>query len=135
VVVTASDEREWIRPLASLRARGIGCVVILLDSSSFAVPGRRGAAGSSGAASGRRSGTTPAGTTPAGAPPAGTTPAASVATRALPIAPAAVEAPMSPGPDVAEAEQAFRSLRHQLAEYDLRTFTVRSGDPLGEALA
>jgi DNA primase len=42
---------------------------------------------------------------------------------------------MGQGSDVAEAEQAFRALRHQLAEYDLRTFVVRSGDPLGEALA
>jgi len=154
VVVTASDEREWIRPLASLRARGIGCVVVLLDASSFAVAGRRGAGGSSGASSGRRSDTTPAGAPaaasyaeappsgaiPGGSPAVGATlsgavPDASVATRGRPIAPSALEATLSPDPDVAESEQAFRSLRHQLAEYDLRTFVVRSGDHLGEALA
>lgn len=40
VVVTPSRERSWIRPLADLRGRGIGCVVVLVD----------GAAGDSGGA-------------------------------------------------------------------------------------
>jgi uncharacterized protein (DUF58 family) len=145
VAVTSSDESEWIRPLASLRARGIGCVVVLLDASSFVVPGRKGVGRSSGGSSERRRASTPTGSStatafPAGAPPLATAhsdavPAASVATEARPLAPSAVVAPMNPDPDAAEAEQAFRALRHQLAEYDLRTFVVRSGDPLGEALA
>ncbi len=135
VVVTASDECEWIRPLASLRARGIGCVVILLDASSFAAPGRGGAGSSSGASTGRRTGAAPADPSAVGAARSGAVPAASVATKAQPLTPSAFAAPMGQGSDVAEAEQAFRALRHQLAEYDLRTFVVRSGDPLGEALA
>ncbi len=32
VVVTPSRDRGWIRPLAGLRRRGIGCVVVLLDA-------------------------------------------------------------------------------------------------------
>ncbi len=37
VVVTASTERGWIRPLASLRARGVACVVLLVDADSARV--------------------------------------------------------------------------------------------------
>jgi uncharacterized protein (DUF58 family) len=37
VVITASQERDWVRPLATLRARGVGCVVVALDPHSFAV--------------------------------------------------------------------------------------------------
>ncbi len=36
VVITASLERDWVRPLASLRTRGIGCVVVWLDASAYA---------------------------------------------------------------------------------------------------
>jgi uncharacterized protein (DUF58 family) len=36
VIVTASLERDWVRPLATLRPRGIGCVVVLLDAPGFA---------------------------------------------------------------------------------------------------
>jgi uncharacterized protein (DUF58 family) len=36
VVVTASTDPSWIRPLASLRTRGIGCVVVLADAPAFA---------------------------------------------------------------------------------------------------
>ncbi len=38
VVVTASDEPEWVRPLATLRPRGLGCIVVQLDAPSFSVP-------------------------------------------------------------------------------------------------
>jgi uncharacterized protein (DUF58 family) len=34
-IVTGSTEREWIRPLAALRRRGVGVVVVLLDRASF----------------------------------------------------------------------------------------------------
>ncbi len=37
VIVTSSQERDWIRPLASLRSRGVGCVVIALDPHSYTV--------------------------------------------------------------------------------------------------
>jgi uncharacterized protein (DUF58 family) len=32
IVVTPSTDREWIRPLATLRGRGIGCAVVLADA-------------------------------------------------------------------------------------------------------
>ncbi|HYM83274.1 MAG TPA: DUF58 domain-containing protein [Candidatus Dormibacteraeota bacterium] len=36
VIVTSSLERDWIRPLATLRGRGVGCVVVLVDAPSYA---------------------------------------------------------------------------------------------------
>jgi hypothetical protein len=35
VVITPSLAREWVRPLASLRSRGIACVVVALDGRSY----------------------------------------------------------------------------------------------------
>ncbi|MGZ6328298.1 MAG: DUF58 domain-containing protein [Candidatus Limnocylindrales bacterium] len=35
VVITPSLERDWVRPLAALRARGIRCVVCLLDRAAY----------------------------------------------------------------------------------------------------
>jgi uncharacterized protein (DUF58 family) len=35
-IVTGSTDREWVRALASLRRRGIGTIVVLLDRFSFA---------------------------------------------------------------------------------------------------
>jgi uncharacterized protein (DUF58 family) len=93
VVITASDETEWIRPLASLRARGVACVVVLLDGPTFAVPAGRSQA---------RDG---------------------------------ADAPDDPDLEHAEAVQAMRALRHQLAEYDLRTVVVPADERLAEALA
>jgi uncharacterized protein (DUF58 family) len=34
-IVTGSTDREWVRALASLRRRGVGTVVVLLDRASF----------------------------------------------------------------------------------------------------
>ena len=34
-IVTASTDREWVRALATLRRRGIGTIVVLLDRSSY----------------------------------------------------------------------------------------------------
>jgi uncharacterized protein (DUF58 family) len=34
VVITSSTDRSWIRPLAGLRARGVACVVLLVDARS-----------------------------------------------------------------------------------------------------
>ena len=34
-IVTGSTDREWVRALASLRRRGVGTVVVLLDRDSF----------------------------------------------------------------------------------------------------
>jgi hypothetical protein len=36
VVITSSTDPSWIRPLASLRTRGIGCVVVLADAPAYA---------------------------------------------------------------------------------------------------
>lgn len=36
IVVTASLEREWVKPLAALRSRGVGCVVVLVDPAAYA---------------------------------------------------------------------------------------------------
>jgi uncharacterized protein (DUF58 family) len=48
VIVTPSQARDWVRPLSTLRPRGIGCVVVSVDPHSHA-PGRgarpRGAGG------------------------------------------------------------------------------------------
>jgi hypothetical protein len=35
VVVTASLDREWVKPLATLRSRGVACVVISMDVPAF----------------------------------------------------------------------------------------------------
>jgi uncharacterized protein (DUF58 family) len=35
VIVTASYQRDWVRPLATLRSRGVGCVVVLVDAPSY----------------------------------------------------------------------------------------------------
>ncbi len=35
VVITASLDRDWVKPLASLRSRGVACVVVSLDIPAF----------------------------------------------------------------------------------------------------
>jgi uncharacterized protein (DUF58 family) len=35
IVITASLDRAWVKPLATLRTRGVGCVVISLDVPAF----------------------------------------------------------------------------------------------------
>src|SRR5690349_3588643 len=35
VVVTASLQRDWVKPLAALRSRGVACVVVALDVPAF----------------------------------------------------------------------------------------------------
>ncbi len=42
VVITASLDPSWVRPLASLRARGVACVVITLDANAYAHVGSGG---------------------------------------------------------------------------------------------
>ena len=49
IVVTASTERDWIRPLATLRGRGIGCVVVLVDAGACERAGLLARAGALGA--------------------------------------------------------------------------------------
>jgi hypothetical protein len=35
VVITPSLDRGWVKPLAALRARGVGCVVVSFDIAEF----------------------------------------------------------------------------------------------------
>jgi hypothetical protein len=88
IIVTASTDPGWVRPLAGLRMRGVGCVVVSLDAQAY----RRYAAIRRGEA--------------------------------------------SPDPEVEEAAQRRqRALRHALAEYELRVYTVQPARALGELLA
>lgn len=41
VIVTPSLDREWVRPLSSLRGRGVETVIVLLDAIAFAATERR----------------------------------------------------------------------------------------------
>jgi uncharacterized protein (DUF58 family) len=93
VVITASSDPAWVRPLAALRTRGVACVVVALDGPAFAQAELEARAATSGV------------------------PAA--------VDPAAAET----------AAKRARALRHALAEYELRSFTVQPGRPLGEMLA
>ncbi|MFP5343294.1 MAG: DUF58 domain-containing protein [Candidatus Limnocylindria bacterium] len=36
VVITASLETDWVKPLAALRSRGVACVVVTLDAAAYA---------------------------------------------------------------------------------------------------
>ena len=41
VIITASLDPGWVRALAALRARGVGCVVVTLDPSRVRAAARR----------------------------------------------------------------------------------------------
>ncbi len=90
VVITPSVDRAWVRPLASLRSRGVASAVVTLDAPSYAA--------AAAAAAAHRD-----------ADPLG-------------------------GATVVPDAQQVRALRHALAEYDLRTYTVRAGSRLAEVL-
>jgi hypothetical protein len=36
VVITASLDPSWVRPLAALRARGVACVAVTVDAAAYA---------------------------------------------------------------------------------------------------
>jgi hypothetical protein len=92
VVITPSLDPSWVRPLASLRARGVACVVLSLDAAAFdRFTGIRE-------------------TVPAGD----------------------VGIPLTEVSD--EVAKRTRALRHALAEYELASFTITPGRPLGEIL-
>ena len=91
VIITASMDPSWVRPLAALRARGVGCVVVTVDANAYAqLDAETRAEG-----------------------------------RGLAPDPAAAEA----------AAKRARALRHALAEYELKAYTIVPGRPLGEVLA
>jgi Mg-chelatase subunit ChlD len=94
VVITASMDRGWIKPLTALRARGVACVVIACEPAAFERQARAELA--------RRTG--------------------------------ADEAP----PDTEAEErsgQAWRAIRHALAEFDIGLYRLAPTVPLGELLA
>jgi uncharacterized protein (DUF58 family) len=92
VIITASLDPAWVRPLA-LRTRGVACIVVTLDSAAYekhAVEAESAANGDS--------------------------------------------APVDTEADELAAKRT-RALRHALAEYELRSYVVTPGRPLGEILA
>ena len=93
VVITASSDPAWVRPLAALRTRGVACVVVALDGPAFVQAELEARAATTG--------------------------------EPVVVDPAAADT---------SAKRA-RALRHALAEYELRSFTIRPGRPLGEMLA
>jgi uncharacterized protein (DUF58 family) len=93
VVITASSDPAWVRPLAALRTRGVACVVVALDGPAFVQAELEARAATTGE-------------------------------------------PVVVDPATAEtAAKRARALRHALAEYELRSFTIQPGRPLGEMLA
>ena len=100
IVITASTERDWIKPLASLRTRGIACVAITMDIPAFEAHQRGLAEQGARAGEGRPTERT---------------------------APAVDE-------DGASA-QAYRALRHALAEFDITVYRVGPTSRLAAALA
>jgi uncharacterized protein (DUF58 family) len=90
VVITASLDPAWVRPLAGLRARGVACVVLTVSPR----------------------------------------PAPDGATQRHWPSEGASLAPLGASDDTAGND-----LRHALAEYQLKTYRVRAGRPLGEQLA
>jgi uncharacterized protein (DUF58 family) len=100
IVVTASLERDWIKPLASLRTRGISCVAITLDIPAFEAHEHAAAEQRARGGDGRPS----------------------------EWSPAAVD---EEGPSA----QAYRALRHALAEFDITVYRVGPTTRLAAALA
>jgi hypothetical protein len=93
VVITPSLDPAWVRPLASLRARGVACVVVTLDVAAYARLEAQ-----------------------------------------LRAAAAGVQPTYDEAAEEALAKRA-RALRHALAEYELKAFTITPARPLGEVLA
>jgi uncharacterized protein (DUF58 family) len=93
VIITASLDPSWVRPLAALRTRGVSCVVVTMDSVAYA---RHEAASR-----------------------------AAITGESIVEDPAAAET----------VAKRSRALRHALAEYELRAYTITPGRPLGEILA
>jgi uncharacterized protein (DUF58 family) len=92
VIITASLDPAWVRVLATLRGRGVACVVVLLDALAY----DRVAQDERAALAGER---------------------------------------YVPDPEVEEAaRKRLRALRHALAEYELKTYIIEPGRPLGEVL-
>jgi uncharacterized protein (DUF58 family) len=92
VIITPSLDPSWVRPLASLRSRGVACVVLTVDAAAYE--------------------------------------------RAAHPAPALADDGTVPPIQIdEEVAKRARALRHALAEYELTSFTISPGRPLGEILA
>ena len=100
IVVTPSLNRDWIKPLASLRTRGISCVAITLDVPAFEAHERAVVEQRARGGEGRPSERTP-----------------------------------TPEDDDGPTAQAYRALRHALAEYDIKVYRVGPTSRLAQALA
>ena len=93
IVITSSLDTGWVRPLATLRSRGVGSVAVTLDAAAY----DRLAAERSRREAGLR--------------------------------------PGEPNADDAETRaKRVRALRHALAEYELPSYVITPGRPLGEVL-
>jgi hypothetical protein len=119
VVITPSLERDWLKPLANLRTRGVGSVVVTFDVAAFDRFRRE-----------RRDPVDPRGLADA------------LGSWAAPVPPASPRSPVSPRAPTSAADrdldglraQRFRAVHHGLAEYDIRYHTVVPGRPLAELL-
>ena len=91
IVVTPSLDAAWVRPLATFRTRGIGCVAVTLDADAYDRRARDDEARMRG------------------------------------------EEPDEPDAATVEARaKRARALRHAISEYELRTYSITPGRPLGE---
>jgi hypothetical protein len=93
VVITPSLDPSWVRPLASLRVRGVACAVVTLDAAAYDRQAAEARAHQTGEVA-------------------------------------------APDPQAADLiAKRTRALRHALAEYELPSFHITPGRPLGEILA
>jgi uncharacterized protein (DUF58 family) len=93
VIITASLDPAWVRPLAALRTRGVACVVVTVDAPAYAKLAADALAASTGDT-------------------------------------------VTPDTEADEmAAKRVRALRHALAEYELRSYSITPGKALGEVLA
>ena len=93
IVITPSLDTGWVRPLATLRSRGVGSVAVTLDAHAYDRLAQ---------ADERRS--------------------------------AGLEQLDDDQPDDVARAKRVRALRHALAEYELHTYSITPGRPLGEVL-
>jgi len=98
IVITASMQRDWIKPLASLKSRGIAVVAITMDIPAFEAHER--ALAERAHVEGRPPEWTPA-----------------------------------PEDEDGPSAQAYRALRHALAEFDITVYRVGPTSRLAAALA
>ena len=113
VVISPSLDRDWVKPMAALRTRGVGCVVVSFDIGEFERFAREGRVDG-----GLLDGEVLDAVTFDDGDGVGD------------------RTPEEPDPVAAAAQaQRVRALRHALSEFDVALYTARPGRPLGEVLA